>query len=84
MIILFWQVYFIFSFLYPTESVESTENYEYHPEEFEGCNSSPDAKKFLSPHPWTDKFVRWAYILENDDTKTDNQKTYKEIHNKKD
>ncbi len=84
MIILFWQVYFIFSFLHPTKGIESTENYENHTEEFECSNGPPDTEKFLRPHPWTDKFIGWSYIFENNDTKTDNQETYKKIHNKKD
>lgn len=82
-IILFWQVYFIFSFLHPTESIESPENYEYHAKELECCDCPSYTKKFLSPYPWTDKFVCWPYVFEYDDAETNNKETYKEIHKKK-
>lgn len=73
---------FIFYFLYPTEGIDSSENDENDTNELQGRHRASDAEKFLRPHPGSHEFIRRADILQDKDSKPDNQKTDKKIHKK--
>lgn len=64
-IFLFWQVKIVFYRLNPAEHVDSPKNNENNSYELEGGNRSSDTEKFLSPHPWSDKFICRADIFEH-------------------
>ena len=79
-IFLFWQVKIVFYRLNPTQHIDSPENDENNSYEFNRGDSSSYTKKFLSPDPWSDKFIRRTDIFEHDDTESDNQNTNKKMH----